>query len=265
MPSEPFVFPATNEGFLAQYPVRMRSRYQGPQVEFPDGSKQVSPAEFRLVHQWELVYRHLRNEERDRFEAFFFQVERSGSPFLFFDPLGNFLLQSLDLTHPAWMKNGAMDITAFTDPDLGEAFVITNNSFDWAMLSQTVGFGYNFFGCFSVETKWDSPVSVQLGMTDSLESHKRELKVHEPRRLFVRKRAGAVASTNVSIEIPPQTQVILARPQLEIALQPTAFHATGARNGIYQQATLAQANYRWISPAPNVHQINLYVEGSRFA
>jgi hypothetical protein len=264
MPSNTLVFPASDSGFLAQFPVRYESVRRGPQNLFRSGAKMFSPAESRLRSRWTMNFAYLSNGERDRMEEFLSAAEGEGRPFLFFDPLGNLLQHSEDLANPVWSRSGAVDVAQFTDPDLGDAFVVTNTSPGWGALEQTLSFGFGYLGCFSVQTKWDSAVPLRLRIADANGLSDSELSAHEPRRSYVKRKSAASAeSTTVSIGIAPNTQVILARPQLEIAAQPGAYLPTGQRSGVVEHAWLRQDSYQWTSPAPHAHRIQLTVESNR--
>jgi hypothetical protein len=265
-PSNPLVFPASDNGYIAQYPVRYEAKRIGPQNEFADSSRILSSVESRLLCRWNLPYAYLNDAERDRFEAFLDGAEGQGRVFRFFDPIGNLLRHSADLTHPVWERNGNLEVTAWQDPEIGPAFVVTNTSPDWRALQQSVGFGYGFQGCFSVRAKWDSPVPLRVRMTDAEGNAEVTVAVAEAQRPFVRRKSGpTIASTTLSLEIPPNSQIILAQPQLEIGAQPAGYLPTGERSGIVENAWLSQSEYRWLSPAPSAHQINLVVESSRLA
>jgi hypothetical protein len=264
MPVSPLVFPASDAGFLAQFPVTYESVRRGPRNVFRSGRQLFSPGESRLRSRWTLSFGYLSNGERDRMEEFLSAAEGEGRPFLFFDPLGNLLQHSEDLSNAVWTRSGAIDVASFTDPDLGDAFVVTNTSPGWGALEQTVNFGFGFLGCFSVQTKWDSPVPMRLRLVDASGSTEAASSALEARRVFVKRKAGAaVASTTVSIGIAPNTQVILARPQLEIAATPGAYLPTGQRSGVVQAAWLRQDAYQWTAPAPDAHRIQLIVESNR--
>lgn len=264
MPSSRLVFPASDAGFLAQFPLRYESVRRGPQNLFRNGSRIHSPAESRLRSRWTLNFGYLSNEERDRMEEFLFAAEGEGRPFLFFDPLGNLLQHSEDLANPVWNRSSALDVSAFNDPELGEAFVLTNTGPGWGSLSQTVVFGFGYLGCFSVQTKWDSPVPFRLQVADANGSTETQNMASSAQRSFVRRRSSSAAeSTTISIGIAPNSQVILANPQLEIAAQPGAYLPTGTRSGVVEHAWLRQDVYQWTSPAPHAHRIQLIVESNR--
>ncbi len=263
-PSSPLVFPASDLGFLAQFPVSYSSRRIGPRNEFSDGTRLHSSVESRLLSRWSLGLANLSDAERERFESFLAEAAGDGREFLFFDPIGNLLSHSVDLENAIWTRTGALDVAPFNDPSLGPAFVVTNTSLDWRSLEQTISFGHGFQACFSVLAKWDSSIPFRLRLVDSLGISEVGAQVHDPRRVFVRRLAGAtIASTTVSLDLAPNTQIILAQPQLEIGAFPSAYLPTGSRSGVVSSAWLGQREYRWQTEAPNAHAINLEIESIR--
>jgi hypothetical protein len=264
MPSnEQLVFPALSNGLLAQLPIRVLERFAGPEVEFPDGSLQTAGSGMQMVRRWELSYSYLTTEEREAFEIFLDRAARKGERFRFFDPLGNLLQQSRDLASPVWVRTGEIAVSGYEDTELGPAFVVTNSGPGWGTLQQTLGFGYGFQACFSVRAKWDSAVPLGLRITEGTGMAEKEFLVGEAGRFFVEKRLGAVPSCTAEIRVPPNTQVILAQPQMEVGRTPTSLAGTGQRSGIHPSACLVQPEYRWNSPAPGGHQITLIVESSQ--
>jgi hypothetical protein len=263
-PSSALVFPASESGFIAQFPIRYECTRLGPRNHFADGSQLISSVESRRRSRWTLRYSHLSNTERDRFEEFLHFAEGKGQSFRFFDPLGNLLAHSEDLEAAVWSRTGALDVAPFTDPDLGAAFVVTNTSLDWRALNQTISFGHAFRACGSVAVKWASPVPFRLSISDSSGTTAKTFSVAAPQRVYLSRLASSLeTATTFSLELPPNSQVILARPQFEIGAQPAAYSPTASQSGVYEAAYLRQDRYRWVSPAPDSHQITLSVEGIR--
>jgi hypothetical protein len=265
MPVDPLlVFPASDAGFLAQFPVEYESQRRGPHNVFRGGAAIFSPAESRLKSRWALSFGHLSNGERDRMEEFLALAEGEGKSFLFFDPLGNLLQHSMDLENPVWVRSGAVDVAAFEDPQLGAAFVLTNSGTGWGSLEQTISFGHGFLGCFSLGLKWDSPVQVRLRIADADGQSELATSAMESRRAAIKRKAAAtVASSTVSIQLAPNSQIIVAAPQLEIGAQASAYFPTGQRSGVVEKAYLRQDSYRWTSLAPHAHRLELIVESDR--
>jgi hypothetical protein len=166
--------------------------------------------------------------------------------------------------HTVWVPTGAIDVAPLIDSEIGPAFVLTNTSPDWRGLQQTVNFGYGFQGCFSVVAKWNSANGLRLRVVDSQGSNSKDFNVSSARSVFVERRAASDATyTTVALELAPNSQIVIARPQLEIGQQPSAYLPTGQSSGVVESAWLAQKEYAWTSSAPNAHNITLTIESVR--
>ncbi len=264
MPLDPLVFPHLDGGALAQLPVRLTIERQIPRLRFPDGSEVRDSQNCALRYSWLLAYENLNATEWQRFRTFINEASMGARTFSFPDPLGNLLLQSRDLTASPWPPSAGLTVAPFADPLQPEAFILTNSSPAPLTLTQAVPLGGAFTSCFSLRAMWTSAAGLSLSLDTAAVTTTRSFTVGDWRTLHVTHTSSTPAASRlVSITVPPTSQVIVAAPQLELAAQPGAYHATGSASALFSQAWLDQPEFISQSLAPGAHSISLRIVSQR--
>ena len=264
MPTNLRTIPWLDNGMLAQLPVRLEMRRVTPANRFPDGSILYAASEAKLQYNWTLRYENLNAQEWQRFATFFSATDGASAPFVFYDPLGNLLAQSVNLRGAVWIAPAGLAVVPFADANVNGAFLLTNSSSQPLTLSQTVGVAGPFETCFSVLTRWDGGAGFALSSSDGATNVSGEFLAGAWARKHVVMRGGeSSASRTVGIVVPGNSQVIVATPHFEIASAPTAYVASGAQSGVFSAAWLNQKQFDLQSPTPGAHLITLHIESLR--
>ncbi len=264
MPTSAFTIPALDNGMLAQRPIRLTMAQLAPANRFPDGSVLFSASEAQQIYNWTLSYENLSTAEWERFQSFLNATQGGSASFLFLDPIGNLLAQSVNLESSVWLAPSGLTVDPFADPDQPDSYILTNSTAQPLALTQTASVPGAFTTCFSLLAKWPGAASFSIGLTDDTATASHAISASQWSKQHVRLSSNAAAQTRtVSITIPPTTQVIVASPQLEVAASPNAYCQTGANSGVFTSAWLAQERFDSQSVAPGAHSITLHVESIR--
>ncbi|MFN8687108.1 MAG: hypothetical protein ACK50U_14055 [Acidobacteriota bacterium] len=262
--SDPIVFPHLDGGAIAQLPIRLTIERLIPRLLFPEGSEIRDSQNSLLRYSWSLAYDNLSDAEWQRFRSFIALTGHGARSFAFPDPLGNLLAASRDLTASVWLASPGLTVAPFADPGQPAAFILTNPTPAPLSLSQSVSLSGPFAACFSLRARWTSPVNFSISLGDDSGSTPRICLAGPWRSFHVsHSPAAAPSSRIVSITVPATTQILVAAPQLEIAFQPGAYHATSSDSGLFPHAWLDQSDFVSQSNAPGAHSISLRIVSQR--
>lgn len=239
MPIDLLPFPALDSGAIAQAPVQLSIQRRIPRTVFPDGSQVIANLDNRRQYLWKLQYNHLSMAEQERFTAFLEAIQRGAVEFLFPDPLGNLLRNSEDLSGPAWTKSPGLEVGPIEYIPGRTSWILTNSTAIVQQLEQVVGLPSNYSLCFSIWATWTSEQSFALRVGAAGSERRASLVADAPKQFAVSERPAANSSTiRVAVEVPPNSQLIVSSPQLEIGLKPQGYVSTGEQCGVFTSARL---------------------------
>ena len=264
MPISTLTIPALDNGMLAQRPIGLTIRQLASANRFLDGSVLYSASGAQHLYNWTLRYENLSTAEWQRFVGFLTATQGGSDSFLFLDPVGNLLAQSVNLNSSVWLAPPGLIVDLFADPGQPDAYILTNSTPQPLTLTQTASVPGAFTTCFSLLAKWPGEVSFSIGLNHETGAASQAIRAGQWAKHHVRLSANAAAQTRtVSITVPPTTQVIVASPQLEVAAAPNAYCQTGAQSGVFPSAWLSQERFDTQSVAPGAHSITLHIESIR--
>jgi hypothetical protein len=152
-------FPQLATGSVACYPLAKTVVRRTVVNRMADGSvlKLADPDAASV--QWSLRYSGLSDAEREALESFFTECEGRLHSFTFFDPTGNLLAHSDDLTESVWHVDGLVRIE--------EGLKLTNGGQSWQGIAQTVAGPEWMTWCFSASVGGAGTVRMSIGSLTS--------------------------------------------------------------------------------------------------
>lgn len=147
-------YPQLATGAMAGYPLTRKITRRTVVNRMADGSALKLADADAAGLQWTLPYSGLSDVERESLEAFFALCEGRLRPFTFFDPAGNLLAHSDDLTKSIWHVDGLI---------LRDGMKLTNGGQVWQGIAQTIAGPEWFHWCFSALVKGTGRVRAMVG------------------------------------------------------------------------------------------------------
>lgn len=151
-------YPQLATGAVACYPLARTTVRRTVVNRMDDGSAlKIVDADASGL-RWELRYVGLSDVERLSLESFFAECEGRLKTFTFFDPAGNLLAHSDDLSKNVWHVDGLVIV---------DGLRLTNGAQVWQGIQQTVVGPERFMWCFSADVRGVGSVSMRIGALES--------------------------------------------------------------------------------------------------
>ena len=239
-------FPQLSSGAVGQYPIHKTQVTRSVMNRLADGTIIVSPDPYASKLIWQLSFTQLSKDDVSALQAHFQQCCGPYRAFTFIDPTDNMLTSSADLSSESWQKNPQIEIAPGATDPTGEnnAFVLTNNSASLQSLWQQLSVPANFQYCFSFWVRSAAASSVAVsrrgtttGAFDQLPSADTWSRVVSSGRL-----SDSGDQFTVGLNLSPGQQIFVFGLQLEAQIQPSTYHPTFSRGGVYPSS-------RWASDA----------------
>src|SRR5260370_5821522 len=165
-------YPQLMSGSGCQFPVRWRATLRTASNELPGGASIRMRDPGAGTIRWQLEYARLTEDEQSVMVQLFEAAEGRLETFTFLDPTNNLLMWSEDLTKPVWTSDPLLQLVGGgADPFGGTgAIQITNTAQTAQHVVQSLGGASWFQYCFSVYLRSDSPSTVQLMQSSSVET-----------------------------------------------------------------------------------------------
>jgi hypothetical protein len=251
-------YPQVGNGVVTQFPFGRSRQWRAIANQLEGGELIVLPDSAGGQIGWSLKYEDLSAAEAAAIGGLFAASQGQFGSFTFIDPLANLLGWSEDFTRAGWQLN-ELGLTAGAADPLGtrRASTLANGSPGTLQISQTLGVSGDYVACFSayVRSAAGATVSMQrdnLQTTATVGSQWRRLTVSGTGV------AGATHST-FSVGIPAGQTIQIFGMQVEAQPAASAYRATGAATGIYEETYFADDELTMTSTAPGLSRaaINL--------
>ena len=104
-------FPQLLTGAVGQFPLKRLISRKTIANLLEDGSRVILHDPGASATQWTITFANLTDDEANELAAFFHATEGRLNTFTLFDPVGNLLAWSEDLTQSIWQKNSMLQLT----------------------------------------------------------------------------------------------------------------------------------------------------------
>jgi hypothetical protein len=162
-------FPQISTECLAQFPLRKQQLYRTSMTEAMDSRRLRAADVDAAAVRWELSYKALTDDEKQRIEDLFVAAQGRLESFVFVDPTANLLGRTDDLTTAQWARGPLVSVSgAIPDPFGGEgAWAVHNESVVDGAVSQAIACPATLRYCFSVYLRSDENVECTLRMRNA--------------------------------------------------------------------------------------------------
>ena len=148
-------YPQLATGAVTCYPMAKKAVRRTVVNRMADGSALKLTDADAFEVRWELRYRGLSDAECTALETFFTECEGRLKSFTFFDPTGNLLAHSDDLSKGVWQVDGLVRVD--------EGSRLTNTGQVWQGIAQAVAAPEWFTWCFSASVQGAGAVRLSIG------------------------------------------------------------------------------------------------------
>ncbi len=262
MPANGAVYPALDNGMIAQTPVYLSIRRKVSERVFGGGARIQDSANAYRHYLWRLQYEHLSESEWSRFVEFIETSGRGAKTFVFPDPVGNLLRNSQNLTAAAWQKSAGLGVGPIEYVPGRPCWILTNPTPIVQTIEQLIGIHDQYAMCFSIWAGWTSAQEFKLTVGNGPAIQEAVHSAGPWQRYAVRRGAGPGTNlVRARIEVKPFSQLIVSSPQLEIGYGPQGYLATGEASGVFAEARLAEKPVDQYSTGANRRGLVVEIQG----
>lgn len=237
-------YPQLATGAIAGYPLTRKVMRRTVLNRMADGSAlKLADADAASV-QWTLPYTGLSDVERESLESFFAACEGRLKSFTFFDPAGNLLAHSEDLTKSAWQVEGLIQV---------DGMKLTNGSQVWRGITQTVAAPQWFVWCFSALVRGSGRVRTRIGSLMS------EHAISEDWREVWCSGSidGGAEEITCRLNIQPGYAVEIAKLRLQAQPLPGEYRRTAQYSGAFPETRFDQDRLEFTAEGPDNHSTTI--------
>ena len=258
----PDYFPHLKHGLGTQFPIRRSTKYRTVvnAGDLATNLRASDPGAKRIA--WWLRYRGLDDDEVGSLQNLFRAVRGPLRPFVFLDPEDNLIAESEDLSKAVWQKSPGLTMgTAGSTPAETQLAYQLSASGGPAEIAQTVAAPASYRWLLSVFARSGSGSAVTLFVRSSSgeESSTMALTSQWKRYSFGGQFWTSGEGIDVGLRLGSGSTAEVAGFQLESQIAPSRYKASGAHNGVYNDARFSQDSIRVTTVAPNCHQVNLII------
>jgi hypothetical protein len=237
------VFPQLVTGASTLYPLKKRHIFRTVVNELGDGRKVVYEDTGAGTADWELHLTGMTRSEADAVDALFESVGGQWGTFIFLDPAGNMLTQSVDPSNTVWTNGPEIQFTqGVADPFGGTSAVRAGNAGQADQnISQILSVPGNFQYCISLWARTPgNSHAVLFGQTAGA-SATSALAIDGTWRFFELplNLGQATDSVTFGVTLASGALVELYGMQVEPQLAASDYKPTGSESGVYPNARFA--------------------------
>jgi len=244
-------YPQVGAGSMAQFPAGRSRRWRAITNSLENGAQIMLPDTTAGQIEWRLSYQDLTNAEVQNLRNLFAASQGQFAPFAFVDPMANLLGWSETLSQSNWQA-GLLRVTAGMGDPLGtqRASSVANPTPGAQALQQTLAISGNYVTCFSAYLRSDvaGAIALQRDFTQTIVSVG---PVWKRAYLSGQGSTGAAQST-FSIVLATGQSISVWGLQVEAQPYPSAYKATGAPLGIYQETYFTGDELTMTSTGPGL-------------
>jgi hypothetical protein len=257
-------FPQLTTGATAQFPIRKWLRSRTVVNETSD-SRQIKWEDAGgSSMEWELGFEGLSDEERDRLEQFFLEMEGRLGSFTFLDPTDNLLIWSEALDQPVWEKDPLLGLTPGTGDPLGttRGTTLHNESGATARMQQTLSAPGGYVYAFSVYGRSETGQGLTLFRASGEQRDSKTYQLSENwRRLVLTGKFDSTEDTvRFGVEVAPGGRVELFGLQVEAQPAASGYKRTLSRSGVHTAARFQEDWLEMTATGPGEHSGRIRIE-----
>jgi len=245
---------------MTQFPLRKRTLLRTISNR-SIGDRHVKMADPEAgIHHWTVNYSGLTDEEIEKLQELFFACEGKLRDFVWFDPLGNLLRWTEDLSNPVW-QGSSMTAADIEDPQGGtRAWRITNAAQAGQDVSQSIRAPGWFQYSFGVWVRSESTDAVELRITtgDGAIGAIRPVSSEWERISVSAQIMGNSEDVRCSMQIPAASAIDIYGPQLNAQRDISGYRRNTSTSGV-SVARFDQDEFEYISSGPNDHSTQITV------
>ncbi len=216
--------------------------------------------------EWELTLRQMTDGEWQAVAELFQSVKGSAGTFTFLDPFGNLLAWSEDFAAAAWSKTDGLVVATGAQDPLGSlrATRLRNDRCEDASIWQKVEAPGSFRYCVSLYARSESPGEVSLYIQAGSVVHRRTFTIQGAWRRLRYSWASAESGDSVQfgLQVGGGALVDIFGFQAEAQGGPSGYKRTGARTGVYTNASFVDDRLHMTSEGPGAYSCTVRVRAA---
>jgi hypothetical protein len=260
-------FPQLTTGATGQFPIRKRRTARTVVNEACDGRQIKWPDTGNAIVEWELLFEGINDDERQRIEQFFADMEGRLRSFTFLDPTGNLLEWSEKLTEPIWEKDPQLRLTPGMADPVGSmrATTVTNDTAADGQLRQTLNAPGGYVYAFSLHARSTSGGEVRLSRSSGgiLHEASYDLGVNWKRLLLTGGFDSVEETVQFGLQVGAQTSAEVFGLQVEAQPAASTYKKTFSRGGIHAGARFQADLLEMTCTGPGQHSGRVTIEAKQ--